>query len=494
MPDDASKTLRELKEERAFRLTHEKYRYYEPNAKCEEYIRMVGSGENFIVLFSAANGVGKTCVSANVVAHILFGNDSENPWFDHPLYKKWPYPKQGRIVSEHTNLTSNLIPTLKEWLPTGRYTSRKAGKSYDSAFETDNGWSFDVMTYDQEVKEFESTTLGWIWFDEPPPEAIFKACVGRLRKGGIIFISETPLSAAWLYDHVIANPTGDLLDKGQRVYIEAGVEAACKQHGTRGHLEHANIEKMTAEYSEDEKQARVHGKFQHLVGLRFKDFNRKVHVIKPFHVNKQDFTVYESLDVHPRHPDAATWIAVDRQNNWYVVDELKYSGETEGLATEVKAKADRFRIQRRVIDPSAFNEDQHNPNGPGGKSLALKLSGLGVSYMAATKARTDSDKCIEDALSYRRAPGTEEILKPPQLFVFETCVNTIFELEHYSWDNWVGKSVEKHGLKEKTVDKDDHYIETIGRTLFMGPTWIEPPPPQRETYGEEYNPDPYATT
>lgn len=486
MADDL-KTLRELKEERAFRLSHEKYRYYEPNAKCEEYIRMVGCGDNFIVLFSAANGVGKTCVSANVVAHILFGKESRNPWFDHPLYKKWPYPKQGRVVSEHTNLTSNLIPTLKEWLPAGRYTSKKAGKSYDSQFECDNGWSFDVMSYDQDVKEFESTTLGWIWFDEPPPEDIFKACVGRLRKGGIIFISETPLSAAWLYDHIIANPDKDLEDKGQRVYIEAGVEAACKQHGVRGHLEHANIEKMVAEYSEDERQARVYGKFQHLVGLRFKEFSRKVHVIRPFEITRRDYAVYESLDIHPRHPDAVTWVAVDRKGRKFVVDELKYSGDTEGLAAEIKAKADRFRVVRRVIDPSAFVEDQHT-----GKSLASSLAALGLSYLPATKARTMSDKRIEDALAYRRAPGTEEILRPPEIYVFETCQNLIWEFEHYAWDNWAGKSAEKHGMKEKTLDKDDHYVETLGRTLFMEPTFHEMPAAREEPV-EEYNPDPYAS-
>lgn len=487
MSEDAAKTLREIREEKVYRLTHEKFRYYEPNGKCEEFIRMVGCGDNFIVLFSAANGVGKTCVSANVVAHIIFGEDSPNPWFDHPLYKKWPYPKQGRIVSEHTNLTSNLIPTLKEWLPAGRYRAKKAGKSYDSIFECDNGWSFDVMSYDQDVKEFESTTLGWIWFDEPPTEAIFKACVGRLRKGGIIFISETPLSAAWLYDHVIANPDKQLEASGQRVYIEAGVEAACKQHGVRGHLEHANIEKMTAEYSEDERQARVYGKFQHLVGLRFKDFNRKVHVIKPFEITKEDFTVYESLDVHPRHPDAVTWIAVDRKGRKIIIDELKHSGKTPSLAAEIKAKADRYRIARRVIDPSAYIEDQHT-----GEMLAGKLSMLGLNYIAATKARTMSDKYIEDALGFVREPGTEEMIKPPELYVFETCVNTIWEFEHYAWDNWVGKAVEKHGQMEKTLDKDDHYIETIGRTLFMGPVFIEPERASQSTYYEPPNRDPYA--
>jgi hypothetical protein len=61
--------------------------------------------------------------------------------------------------------------------------------------------------------------------------------------------------------------------------------------------------KMIGEYSEDEKQARIYGKFQHLIGLRFKNFSRNIHVIKPFNINYKDFTVYEALDTHPRNPD-----------------------------------------------------------------------------------------------------------------------------------------------------------------------------------------------
>jgi hypothetical protein len=65
-------------------------------------------------MFSAANGVGKTCVSANIVANILWGKENENKYFDYPLFKEWPFPKRGRIISDPTNLEKNLIPTLKE--------------------------------------------------------------------------------------------------------------------------------------------------------------------------------------------------------------------------------------------------------------------------------------------------------------------------------------------------------------------------------------------
>jgi len=167
---------------------------------------MVGEDETFISLFSAGNGVGKSCAGANMLAHILYGS-SGNKFFDYPLYNDFPYPKQGRIISDPTTISQTIIPELKIWLPPGRYTTNKGGKNFESKWQTDSGFKFDLMTYEQGVKEFESSTLGFAWFDEPPPLAIFKATVARMRLGGVIFITATPLTgSAWLYDQLVMHP------------------------------------------------------------------------------------------------------------------------------------------------------------------------------------------------------------------------------------------------------------------------------------------------
>ncbi len=136
------------------------------------------------------------------------------------------------------------------------------------------------MTYEQDPREFEGVTPGWAWFDEPPPEHIFKATVARMRRGGVIFITATPLAgSAYLYDafatgnyKVVMEGEGGTKAVYERKvgYVEADIESACKQHGVRGHLEHSDIVNLIAEYSEDERQARIYGKFQHLIGLVFK--------------------------------------------------------------------------------------------------------------------------------------------------------------------------------------------------------------------------------
>ena len=436
---------------------------------------------------------GKEDLGISNTNDLIWGKDSENPYFDQPLYKEFPYPKKGRIISDATNIEKNLIPTLKEWFPLGKYKTKKNRKTYEATWTTGNGWEFDIMTYDQDVKEFEAATLGFAWFDEPPPEAIFKATVARMRKGGVIFISATPLKgSAWLYDHIIANPDPELIKQGQRVYVEAEIEDACKQHGIRGHLEHDHILRMIAEYTEDEKQARVFGKFQHLVGLRFKMFSRNIHVIRPFNINFKDYCVFEALDPHPRTNDMITWLAVDRKGNKFIVDELwlKCRGGTEELATRIKEKATQYRLMRRIADPSAFVEDQHD-NKPE-KALAQKLNTYGLVYQQATKFRTQADRRIEDALTYQKlnlGGEQEEYIKAPELYIFDTCIRHIFEFEHYSWDDWSGKTAEKKGLKEKTVDKDDHGIENIGRILIQEPVFTPIP---KETFdNNQQSFDPY---
>jgi phage terminase large subunit-like protein len=470
--------LREANIEKVRRLTEEKYRYYEPSGKGEEFINAIASLENFIVLYSAANGVGKSCTVTNILAH-LFWPTEENPYFQGKAFKEWPFLKRGRIVSAPTNIEKNVIPEMKDWFPRGRYKTTKGNKKFESVWKTDTGWEFDIMTYEQDITEFEGITLGWIWFDEPPPEAIFKACVSRLRRGGMIIIGATPLAgSAYMYDafakgnyevQMTSQQNGAMMKFTRKVaYIEADIESACREHGVRGHLRHEDIENIIAEYSEDEKQARIYGKFQHLVGLVFKQWNRSVHVIQPFNIDMHNYTVYEFLDPHPRNPDAILWVAVDRKGTKYVIDELFIKvNSVEELAAKVKNKASQYRVVSRMADPWIFVPNQHAKDG---KTIAMELADNGLSYREATKQRTMSDRRLGDALAYTEINGF--MMKAPEVYIFNTCPRTIFEMEHYRWQEFTGKNADNHNAKEKPVDKDDHMIENLGRCLYNEPRFI----------------------
>ena len=67
---------------------------------------------------------------------------------------------------------------------------------------------------------------------------------------------------------------------------------------------------------------------------------------------------------------------------------------------------------------------------------------------------------------------------------------TIFEMEHYRWQEYTGKGADQHNAKEKPVDKDDHMVENLGRCLFNEPRFIEMP--RANNSAQPANLDPYA--
>lgn len=481
---DLEDRIRAIKVALARKQRNNRYKYFIPTGVGEDFIKTVGSGKYFVVLLSAANGAGKTELAKNLLAHFMY--ESDNPYFDYPLFKKFPYPKKARIISEPTTVESTIVPGLKDVFPVGRYECRKGRKMYDAYWKTDTGWELDVMTYEQSIKEFESSTLGLAWFDEPPPKAIFKATVARMRKGGIIFITATPLTgSAWMYDELIAVPDDDIKKKGLVAYIEADVETACIQHGIRGFLEHKHIEQMISQYDEEDLQARIHGKFQHLIGLVYKMFSRKIHVIRPFQLNPADWVVRHALDPHPRNPDAVLWMAMNRKGQKIFCDELWMKGTVGELSERIKRKDTMYRIDDRIADPSAFNNDQHEETG---LNLAGKLLQKGLEYRKATKDRVNADRAIADALNYTLVGS--EMIKAPEVYIFDICPRTIWELEHYRWDEWIGKAADNKNQREKPVDKDDHMIENMGRLLLQPYKFVEMPraTPRRSAGVQSSNP------
>jgi len=82
------------------------------------------------------------------------------------------------------------------------------------------------------------------------------------------------------------------------------------------------------------------------------------------------------------------------------------------------------------------------------------------------------------------------MIKAPEVYVFETNNRTIWEMEHYRWQEYTGKNADQHNPKGKPVDKDDHMVENLGRALFNEPRFIEMARPSRGAKPE--NLDPYA--
>lgn len=297
------------------------------------------------------------------------------------------------------------------------------------------------------------------WIDEPCPKDIYLATVARLRAGGILFWTLTPLSySAWIKD--------DLYDKRDGVFIEyvsASVWDNCKDiEGTRGVLTRDNIDKMISQYPLDERESRIEGKFGHLLGRVHKWFDERIHVVKPFKIDPEKYVVAKAHDTHPRVPDHINWIAIDDKGRKFICNELQVTGTTADMASQIKAieKNEGYRMVDHLIDPSAFNEDKRAVNLP----VSQQFWDEGIDYRRGSK---DLDGCIrrtDDALYFEEKEG--QLIVEPELFIFNTCRGTINQINSYVWDEHKGRSADQKQPKPKPKDKDDHYVENVHRLVM----------------------------
>jgi len=245
------------------------------------------------------------------------------------------------------------------------------------------------------------------------------------------------------------------------------MEDNCITHGVRGILKHENIMRIANSYPEDEKEARVFGKFGHLIGRVHKKFNRKVHVIKQFPIDVQNYTTYKAIDTHPRVPDHVLYISVDRSGHKYFSGEMLSEGGAKVFAERMKAYENSmgFRLEDRIIDLSAFNTNHHDDSMKDEKSLGDQLEEYEkCRYIRGSKDLMSGIKRTTDALDYEIKNGV--FIKEPEFYIFDTLKTTIVQLDNYVWEEWKGSSKDSKKLSGHPRDKDDHMPENMHRLLL----------------------------
>lgn len=445
----------------------ERFAFFEPNGPQEKFIQLLGPGRIMVGILSAANGIGKTTLVTNILANLFFGPQSR--YFDHPIFRNWPYPKRARYITD-PKLVEDIGPfhsEIEKWWPVGRYSAIKAGKNFHSQYKA-NGWVTDVMTYDQEVRQFEGGTLGLIIFDEPPPRSIWNACISRLRMGGMILVLMTPLTeAAWFFDEVVP--------RHQDATVQAAMEENCIQHGIRGQLEHDRIERMIGEMDADEVEARAYGRAMYLKGLIFKTFEHRVHVLREPVKPEIGATVWQSVDPATSKPFAAVWGMPDSDGTLYIVDEYPHEDF-------VKAGDNSFSIEdykkifknmetgwnvdgNRVIDRH-FADVRAAANK---RTLREEFETIGLSYQASYAAEREVETGILKVREYLQYDPAKAItaLNRPKIYINPQCTNTI-------------RSFQRWARNPKTMEPNDDrfkdHMDCVRMLVMANPRAVEPLP------------------
>jgi phage terminase large subunit-like protein len=433
--------------------TH-KILFYQPNPKQLAFHQ----SKALVRAIFGGNRSGKT--TAGAVEFLMHMTQQYPDWY--PEENRYKYPIKGRIIATDfgKGVGEVIIPTVDMWIDTtvgGSFIDQRMrnpiGIPVKWIFK--NGSQFDILTHEQSTDQFEGWSGDIAWFDEPPPRDKYIATRrGLVDNNGKTMLTLTPLKQPWVYDDIYTNddPT----------YFTVTMDITDNPT-----LSRKAIDEFSKSLTEEEKEARLHGKFRHLSGLVFKEFDPEIHIWDNPKVQKH-WSVYFAIDPHPRTPTACLWVAVDENDQLYIIDELWLPDMTvPEIAGAIKAQEVNHPSRFRFIDPAMDKDNEL----VGGFNTRKELMKYGI---ACARANNDYDygiTKIREALRPCFLPLFRASI--PRLRVARHCKHTIYEFQHYIWDDYTMRP-EDHNEKQKAKKKDDHFIDCLRYILNANPRFFRP--------------------
>lgn len=467
--------IKARKDELQKRLKHYSIRYYAVRKNPETGLFESRGAHKQQVLFhkdkslirvvSGGNRSGKSTAGINEdVAHAL----GYRPWLPEtdPDYKvNVRVPNKGLICGESfgEQVAKVLVPKLlgdpdrgvPGAIPTDMVAwTKKNPAGIVTTIQITNGSTIFLQSYDQDVDLFESADYDWFHPDEPPPRSIWVAVQrGLADRRGRTWMTMTPLKEPWIFDEVYSRK-----DVGLYYFdIEDNLGYGLTREG---------IDQFAASLTEDEKEARLRGRYFHLTGLVYKSY-AKMHRLKRFKI-PHHWGLWFHVDTHPRTPHHAVWIAVSPEQKKFVCGELK----NRDKANRVDVFADACKVYEkqmfdrkpdeivRLIEPGSQAPDPLMD----GHSIWDAFAARGLRCRPGSKNRDSGILLLQKELMHDPETGTF-----PMIFFFDDLEGVHREMTHYIWDDWAKKAGEGKTEKQVPKDKDDHFIEGIHRILLDEP-------------------------
>lgn len=418
---------------------------YHPHPKQESFHR----SSCRIRLYIGGNRSGKTT-----------GGIVEDIWWltrKHPFQRVPDRPIAGRIISvDFLNGIEKIIkPQLKQWLP----PSQLRGGSWFSAYEAstrtlylENGSFVELMSYDQDLDKFAGTSRDFVHFDEEPPESIYTENMARLidRKGHC-WITMTPIEGmTWIFDTVYEK--GILGDRNIKV-IEVDM-------AENPHLDQEEVAEFLDSLSEDERNARGHGKFVQMGGLVYKGFSPKIHVIDavdPRQFLGSQYRHYLSLDHGFNNPTAVLWHAADRDNVVVTFDE-HYEAQRiidyHASVIHARNKAHGREPDINICDPAL---GQHQAVTGTSIQTEYAIRGIGFAF-----GNNDIATGIAKVNQYLAVGSNNR----PSWYITRNCANLIREIQRLRWKTWASKRQQSQNNPYDAIHKKDDHACDSARYFF----------------------------
>ena len=456
-------------------VEQEKIRYFVLTEKQEEFIRPPAK----IKLFMSANKTGKTTSGIIEIISNCLGYRPYLSKKDPDYFTNFKPPIKIRIYGEDftQHIGGVIVPALREWIPHSEFqykegNPKKNPQGIPTFWKFKNGSTIELLTYEQSSEKSEGWDGHLIHFDEPPSRTTYIAAKrGLIVHGGLCLFSLTPLKEPWLYDELWLREDKNIL----RIEAEIDTNLRHRRKWWRpdgndgmawcGKLSQGDIDDFERDLTEDEKQARLKGKFMHLSGIVYKEFKPE-HIVPWFEIPK-GYTFYEAIDPATRKPWAVTIMAIAPDGTKYIVDEIFIEGVVKDIAEAIKQKRQQLKYQpalATIIDPIAVAED------PISKTTVLnEFMKYGIFCQSGSKDRNRGIQLLKHELTIRETDSKAG------LYVLENCRRTIHEFSHYIWDEHSTKKARTtSSIKEVPRATDNDMLENIHRMLIAGFRYREP--------------------
>ena len=450
-------------------------------------VHFLNSGKDTKAFFGG-NRSGKTTSGAVSVAYFATGRYPE--WYSGHM---WYRPTVGRVFANDFSKGVKVVTkALKEWMPKDsivqiRKNNQGAEVEWFIRHSTGGVSFFDIMTYEQSPDSAEGANQDWIWFDEPPPRNMYIAATrGLIDHDGICMFTLTPLKEPWLFDEIYNSKDKNI----DSVICDIRHNLARRNplsKQTIGLKEEA-IRKFEMKLTEEERETRMHGKFRYLAGRIWKEWERDIHTYdrSQWIAGKHGVLVDGEppvswprmmlIDPHDRNPHALLWVAVDDTMNYWAYREAWLADTLiEDVAVHIK-KVEleaRERISLRVLDPNFGPKKYANS----GITVREEFEGAGrriqypIRFSFGNDAKELGRKAFAKMLKYNTTQPIS-LMNHPKIKFAKDMKESIYQIEHYVWDDFKG-GVEQDP-KEKPKNVNTHFPDLCHYFALSNFGWTRP--------------------
>jgi hypothetical protein len=264
----------------------------------------------------------------------------------------------------------------------------------------------------------------------------------------------TPLHGmTWVYDEIY------------EPWLEGSnpdIECFIAKTSDNPYIDPNEIKKIVDSFYDEEKTARLEGRFVEFAGLIYKEFDRKIHLVKRFPIPNHWIKV-RGLDPGLNNPTACVWWAISPDDECYIYDEYYEMDKTiQEFASDIRAKTGLSNITYTVIDPAAC---ARNPAHPNLRSVREEYSRQGIWTQIGNNDVSYGINAMKELFHVNPKTGR------PKLYIFDDLEAIKKELIRYRWDTFRHHEEDKN-LKEKPRKVMDHLMDACRYVAASSPHFV----------------------